>query len=155
MFKPFEILDIAIRIENNAEALYRSKAQEPGSEALRHQMIWMADEEKNHARWFENLKKRIEVHQEDDLIRDMSEQLLTDFLGKASFSLDDAVFPEMTTLDELAATFIEFEKDTVLFYELLQSFITEPESREYLKVILEEEKKHIQTFEDFFQNKQK
>jgi rubrerythrin len=155
MFTSYEILDIAIRLENNAEALYRSKAHEPGNPALRQRMIWMADEEKNHARWFENLKKRVQISEEDALIRDMSEELLTDFLGKASFSLEDAVFPEMTTLDELAETFIEFEKDTILFYELLQSFITESESLEYLNVIIEEEKKHIKTFQGFLPSKEK
>ncbi|MBA3030520.1 MAG: rubrerythrin [Desulfobacteraceae bacterium] len=146
MFKTYEILDIAIQLENNAETLYRSKAREFDRSDLRELMIWMADEEKNHAQWFASLKNRVKISDEEALMREMSEDLLTDFMGKACFSLDDAVFQEIRTKSELVETFIEFEEDTILFYELLQSFITDDDTAKNLKNIIEEEKKHINTF---------
>jgi rubrerythrin len=146
MFKSYEILDIAIKLENNAENLYRSKARELGNETLRELMIWMADEEQKHAQWFASLKNRIKISDEEALMNEVSEDLLTDFMGKASFSLDDVAFQEIRTVNELVATFIEFEEDTILFYELLQTLITDDDTMKNLNNIIEEEKKHIEAF---------
>ena len=43
---------------------------------------------------------------------------------------------------------IEFEKDTILFYELLRSFIEEKANVELLDAIIEEEKSHIRLLEE-------
>lgn len=42
---------------------------------------------------------------------------------------------------------IDFEKDTILFYELMKTFVKEKASQSTLNQIISEEKKHIQKLE--------
>jgi rubrerythrin len=50
MFSIQEILDLAIRIENNGESVYRRAVDEISETALASVLQWMADEEVEHAR---------------------------------------------------------------------------------------------------------
>ncbi len=43
---------------------------------------------------------------------------------------------------------IEFEKDTVLFYEMMQAFLQEEADQTHLKLIIAEEKSHIQQLQE-------
>ena len=149
MFKAYEILDIAIKLEKNAEEIYRTHQHELGNEELQALMTWMADEELKHKQWFTNLKSQIQTSEEDAILREMSEELLKDFIGKASFSLEDADFKKIKNIKELVKIFIEFENDTILFYELIQSFVSDDETLEKLDQIILEEKQHIKQFEAF------
>ena len=147
MFKAYEILDIAVRLEKNAEAAYRSKKDQLRNKELTALLTWMADEEQRHAKWFADLKKRVRENEEDLLIKEMSGALLTDFMGKAAFSLDEADFSGIRTTDDLVRTFIGFEHDTILFYEVLEPFVTDEEALKHLELIVEEEKSHIRKLE--------
>ena len=49
----------------------------------------------------------------------------------------------MADVDELIAIFIEFEKDTILFYEILEPFIEDDRTLADLKKIIAEENNHI------------
>ena len=149
MFKAFEILDIAVKLEKNAEKIYRHQQQEMNDDALRELMQWVADEEKRHKEWFTNLQKQIQINEEDAIIKEMSDVLLKDFVGKAAFSLEDAEFDKIKNIKDLVAVFIEFENDTILFYELIRSFVTDEEAIAKLDQIILEEKQHIKRFEAF------
>ena len=149
MFKAYEILDIAIKLEKNAEEIYRSSQELLNDEELKVLIVWMADEERRHKEWFSNLKKQLSVDDEDAILKEMSEELLKDFIGKASFSLEDANFSEIKDLKALISTFIEFENDTILFYELIQSFVSDDETTEKIDQIILEEKQHIRKLETF------
>lgn len=63
---------------------------------------------------------------------------------RQSFSLREADFTEMRNLEELLALAAEFERDKVMFYEMLRPFIEDPETVTFLEKILSEEKRHIQ-----------
>ena len=59
MFTAQDILDIAIRLENNGEKTYRDAQQHTPSANLKSLLGWIAQEEQNHARWFTGLKNRL------------------------------------------------------------------------------------------------
>ena len=52
MFSIQEILDLAIRLEKNGESVYRTAAAKLFRADLVSLLVWMADEEVKHARWF-------------------------------------------------------------------------------------------------------
>jgi rubrerythrin len=56
---------------------------------------------------------------------------------------------KLRSVGELVALAIEFEKDTILFYEMIGSFMTEEEARRELKEIIEEEERHVRLFETY------
>jgi rubrerythrin len=149
MFTVNEILDLAVQIEKNGEKVYRQAIKsidEPGLEQL---LNWMADEESNHREWFENRQTGADTGAENPFIQEMSQALFNELLGEKNFSHQDVDFDRIDDLNQLIAVFIEFEEDTVLFYEMLMPFVEEAAVREQLQAIVDEEKGHIRRLQEF------
>lgn len=149
MFSATEILDLAIKLEKNGETVYRNaiaKVSKPEFIAL---LAWMADEEVKHADFFSNLKRELETKHTNPFIDEMSRELFDDLLGEKNFSLKEVDFSLVENADDLIAIFIEFEKDSVIFYKVLEPFVEDPVAREQLKKIIEEENRHIKLLQEF------
>lgn len=151
MFSVNEILDLAIRIEKNGENAYRRAMEEINESELTMLLEWMADEEINHANWFANLKDSIETAFANPFVEEMSRELFNDLLGEKSFSHKDVDFSNVQSIKELISIFIEFERDTVIFYEVLAPFIEDEGTLENLKRIIAEENNHIRQLQEFLQ----
>jgi rubrerythrin len=149
LFSTSEILDIAIGIEQNGEAVYREALEifsEPGLVAL---LTWMADEEVKHARWFSDLKQDVETKSANPFAEEMARELFNDLLGEKSFSHREADFSKVEQIEDLITIFIEFENDSILFYEILEPFIEDKTTLENLKKIIAEENDHIVRLQEF------
>lgn len=149
MFSTSEILDLAVRIEKNGEAVYRQAADKISNPELVALLTWMADEEVKHASWFSELKSKLSITSHNPFIEEMSHELFDDLLGEKNFSHKDVDFGRVQNVDELMAIFIEFEKDSVLFYEVLEPFIEDETTLENLRKIIAEENKHITELQQF------
>jgi rubrerythrin len=114
----------------------------------------MADEEVKHAEFFSELKSKLGKEHENPFIEEMSRELFDDLLGDKNFSLKEVDFSSLDTADELIAIFIEFEKDSVIFYKILEPFVEDPVAREQLKKIIDEENRHIQNLQQFIGRKE-
>lgn len=143
MFTAMEICDIGIRLERNAERLYRRAASTTENAELAAILLWMADEESGHARWLEDLKSSI-TREPNPIADEMSRHLLGQIMGQHNFSLRNVDFSRVTTVEELVDIFLEFERDGLLFYEILQSFLEDPDTLAHLKTIIAEEERHIE-----------
>lgn len=152
MFEIKEILDLAIRLEKNGESTYRQAIQQSGDEELKAMLDWMAQEEAQHARWFSQLRSALEQGDKNPFLEEMSRELFEDLVGNQSFSLKEIDFAALETAEELVAVFIEFEKDTVLFYEMIAPFIEDGKTHRHLQDIIAEENRHIARLKDFIAN---
>ena len=112
MFSTNEILDMAIKLEKNGEAVYRSAIEKVPKPELAALLEWMADEEAKHADWFSNLKLNLEENRADPFMEEMSRELFNDLLGDSNFSLKDVDFSSIDNIDDLIAVFLEFEKNS-------------------------------------------
>ena len=153
MFSVPEILDLAIQLEKNGESVYRNAADKVTEPDLASLLIWMADEEVRHRHWFSEVKKNFETHSLNPFMEEMSRQVFGGMLGDKSFSHRDTDFSKVDHLDDLIGIFIEFEKDTILFYETLIPFIEDNDTMEYLKKIIDEENNHIKKLHEFLVGK--
>jgi len=142
MFSIEDIIELAIQIEQNGEAVCRSLQEKSVEPSLASIFSWMADEEGKHAKWFKGLKKTIQVHDENTQLEKMGRDLLQDVLGKQSFSLGEIDLSQVKQVDELIALLIDFESDTVLFYEMIQAVVSDPETSKCLEIIIKEEQGH-------------
>jgi len=149
VFSTSEILDLAVRIEKNGEAVYRQAADKISNPELVALLTWMADEEVKHASWFSELKSKLSMASDNPFIEEMSHELFDDLLGEKNFSHKDVDFDRVQNVDELMAIFIEFEKDSVLFYEVLESFIEDETTLENLRKIIAEENEHITKLQQY------
>lgn len=148
MFTLNDILDLAIRLEKNGEAVYRNACDHTGDPSLNQLLTLTAEEEVKHAQWFSNLKRNIQTGDDHHIMKEMNDALIDEYVGDQSFSLKEVDFSKIKTNNEMISVFIEFEKDTILFYEMLQSFIEDKETAKALDRIIGEEKQHIEKFKD-------
>lgn len=144
MFSPKEILDIAIRIEKNGEASYRRAAKNTSNPVINLALQFMADEEAAHMQFFSELRDKLSSETDNPIMEEMARTLFEDLLGKRCFSLDQVEPDTFDDMEKLISVSIEFENDTILFYEMVASFIQDETARKQLKVIIDEEKRHVE-----------
>jgi rubrerythrin len=143
VFEIEEILELAIRLEKNGEATYRKAVASSSDASMNALLQWMADEEVRHREWFAALKSDLDHGVKNPFIAEMGRQVFKDLVGGQSFSLKEVDFSKVSSTHELISIFIEFEKDTVLFYELIAPFIEAEDTRGHLQRIIAEENRHI------------
>ncbi len=149
MFSATELLDMAIKLEKNGEAVYRDAIAKVVKPELITMLEWMADEEVKHADFFSKLKLELEANGVNPFMEKMSRELFDDILGDKNFSLKEVDFSLIENSDDLIAVFIEFEKDSVIFYEVIEPFVEDSVARQQLKKIIEEENRHIQNLQEY------
>ncbi len=146
MFTAQDILDIAIRLENNGEKTYRDAGRRTADESLKALLSWIAEEERAHARWFSDLKSRLAKAEDHHLMAELSRALVEDVVQGQAFSLQEVDFATISTPAKMVRTFIGFEDDTIAFYEVLKTFIDDPLIARQMQQIIDEEKRHMAQF---------
>ncbi len=152
MFSIKEILDLAIQIEKNGEAIYRQAARRISHPVLAPLLEWLADEEARHAAWFAEKALVADDTFQTPVLEELNQGLLTQLVAGQSFSLQDADFDNMQTVAQLLVVSVAFEEDTVLFYEMLKPFIEDPVTLEQLEAIIAEENRHIEKLQTFLES---
>jgi rubrerythrin len=147
MFSITEIIEIAVQIEKNGERVYREAIGQSKNPELDHLLLRIADEELEHADWFLALKDEIEKSQNRPQVKEMDSALVQDLIGNQTFSLADVNFSMVKNSEALINIFIEFENDTILFYEMLKTFLVDEKTIEHLEKIIREEASHVEKFE--------
>ncbi len=148
MFTRREIIDLAIQIEKNGEAIYQNALQFVSNPSVHKLLQKLADEEVQHAKWFSELKEKILEATNDPQLEEISKSILSGILGNQVFSLKDADISKIKHMKDLLDLAIEFERDTILFYEMLRSLIEDGGTLSDLDKIIEEENKHVQLFQE-------
>jgi len=142
MFSLRDIIDIAVQIERNGERVYRRVAGKMEDPSLRSLLQWLAEEEARHMKWFEALIDKVPETGDFPEQEKIGRALLQDAVGAQSFTLEDADFSSMKKIEDLLNLAIEFEKDTALFYGMLQPLIEDQKTLEQLHAIIQEEEAH-------------
>jgi rubrerythrin len=154
MFTLGEIIDLAVRIETNGQKAYRKAQEQVSGPALASMLGWLADEEARHENWFRRFRETADSPSEDPRLEEMGKAVLQGVLGEQAFSIDEADFSKMEDLNSLLTLSLEFEKDTVLFYEMLGAFVEDDKVLEQLEQIKEEENRHVRFLQDLIEHKE-
>jgi len=146
MFSITEIIEIAVQLEKNGEKVYREAIGQSNNIEMDDLLLGIAEEELEHIDWFLSLKDEIEKSQDRSQVKEMDAPLIDDLIGKQTFSLADVDFSQVKNSEHLIDIFIEFEKDTILFYEMLKTFLVDEKTIDHLEKIIQEESSHIEKF---------
>ena len=152
MFTLSDIIDLAIRIERNGEKAYRKAQDEVLNPALIPMLRKLADDEKEHEKWFRKLLTQVPVADIRPELEEMGKSLLQGVLGDQAFSIQEADFSKIKDLQTLLELSLEFEKDTILFYEMMGAFVTDAGIFKQLEAIIQEEKDHVRILEEWFKS---
>ncbi len=149
MFSLREIFDLAIKIEKNGEKFYREAQKKISNPSLNKMLEWLADQEAKHITWFSERKEMLKTTGIDLDTEEMGSAILQSIMGDQSFSLEEADLSKMDQVEDLIELAVEFEKDSILFYEMIGSLIEDAETSQKLKEIVEEENRHLELLKDF------
>ena len=138
-----DLFDIAIKMEKNGEAVYMDSLSRIKKRDLKDLLKWMADEEARHQKWFKDQKNRLTLEIDETNLKQMIPGLLEQMMGENTLALEDIDFTEAKNITDLLQTFIGFEQDTIMFYEMLEMFIENETVKKGLESIVDEEKKHV------------
>ena len=151
MFTLKDIVAVAVQIEHNGEEIYRSATRKNASGALSELLSWIADEEARHGEWFEELGRTTENIQVEGAMEKMGRIMLRSSVEEQSFSLEEADLSRAEEADQLLSMSIEFEKDTVAFYQMMRAFLQDAKAIDALDRIVKEEERHIERLEEMRQ----
>ena len=149
MFSISEIIDLAIQIETNGEDTYRKGASQTRDPSIASLLRWLADQEKEHIEWFRNLKSRVDAGPVTAQLDDAAHEILRSVLGDQTFSLADAEVSKQDNVIELLKVSLEFEKDTIVFYEMIMEFVEDEGTKGHLGAIVLEEENHVKALRDY------
>jgi rubrerythrin len=148
MFNLRDVLDMAIQIERNGESVYRkalARATDPEHVEM---LSWMAEEEARHARHFEDIRQKLTSEADNLLMDELGRIMLESIVGNRSFSLEEVDFAKVEDVDDLLRIMIGFEKDTVEFYHLFRTFLSDKGEQKCLDGIIADEQAHILKLEE-------
>jgi len=143
MFSFREVIDMAIQLEKNAENFYRAALTKMSTPSLQPVLVCLANEERSHAEWFERLKRVGKGADGRTQGEELSGVVLQNLVGDQKFSLGEVDLSKIESTKELIELAVEHEKDTIVFYQMLQSFMDNPETMKELDGIIAEEDQHI------------
>ena len=149
MFTMWEIIEFAIRIEENGEKVYREASEKASDPALVSLLQWLAREESEHARWFSQLKKTVQDVTVNPELEEMGRSILLGIVGDQTFSLKERDISTITDLRKILKIALDFEKDTVIFYEMMETFVQEDGAVEKLNQVIREENRHVEVLSEF------
>ncbi|MFC1813521.1 ferritin family protein [Thermodesulfobacteriota bacterium] len=154
MFSFNEILDLAIQIEENGKKFFHDASKKVTDPSLVSILKWVEEEEKEHIKWFSQLKQTAEQTTSNPQLEKMGRAILQGLVLDQTFSLQDIDFSKIEHVDALLKLVVEFEKDTVYFYEMLGSFVEDTEMLNILDMIIEQENRHIKVLREFMDGKE-
>lgn len=149
MFNAVEVLKMAVRVEENGEKYYRRAMDIQEDPQLRDTLRELAADEARHAQWFDAMRERLSRggDVEDRWAREVSGDLLQSMIGDQAFSLKEVDPEDLDSVEKILETALEFEKDSILFYDMLRGFMDEGESAQALQEIIAEERLHVEILE--------
>lgn len=149
MFTVRDLSELAAQLEKNGEKIYRGALEKVSDPELTSLLQWLADEEADHARWFADLAKSDHQRPVSGQLEKMGRQMMADSLEHQAFSLGEADFDKIVSKRQLIELAVEFEEDTVLFYNMLREFVDDVPALANLDVIIAEEQRHLERLKAF------
>lgn len=144
-----EVLDMALRIEENGEFFYAMAAEAARTDKAKELFEFLLDEEKKHTKAFKALIKEAGTEKCSDKLDPYLEDayLYLNALADSEVFVnadEGTEFAQKIRGDEEAIDYaIKAEKDSLLFYYEISHFIREKD-KHILDTIVKEEKDHLQ-----------
>ena len=148
-FSDADIAKLAINMESRGMAFYNSAARLTDDPEIKQVFHKLAEEEKEHREVFTRLFAGVTGENK------MFSQATAGYLKVV---LSTSLFPEKTdsmervkTVKDALAVGIQAEKDAILLYHELYQNTENPETKEVLSKLLEEEKMHLVDLRDYME----
>lgn len=146
VFSGPEMIEIAIRTEENGQKFYITHAEKSEKENVKKLFTYLANEEAKH---IEDFSKLYDIVKEagETIFGDYEEfkaymESFADSRFLTNFTAEAEKIKDTTDNREIIEFAIDFEKETLLFYYGLLDFISE-KGKKIIEDIIEQEKSHV------------
>ena len=145
-YKAGEILEKAIEMEQKGASFYDSLAEQAENEEIRNTLLYLAGEERSHEENFSSLLEKAGEFK-TDFSYDYYDYLAgLEFMSvQGVFEADNKTVRQAALskdFKELIRTALQFEQDSIFFYNELRPIVDEKASK-ILDEIIRQERKHI------------
>ena len=148
-FNADEVLEMAIRIEQNGATFYRKAAGLQSDEENRNFLQGLAAMEDRHREIFTEMRKTLRQEDTGGKVFDPHGELalylasMADTIGgEGRPSAADALTGN-ETLEDIIKTALGLEKDSILFYLGVKNMVPPKYGRDKVEEIIEEERRHV------------
>ncbi|MHC5059740.1 MAG: ferritin family protein [Planctomycetota bacterium] len=150
-FNAEEIFFIAEHIERNGARFYREAAEKASDEEVKQMFLEMADMEIGHCQTFEYMRRYLKIKEKDNPVFDPDNEASM-YLATMAYSHGTEgrkgpsdEFTGNETIPEILKMALNAEKDSVIYYFGLRSFVPPKAGRDKIEKIIAEEIEHIAT----------
>lgn len=148
-FNAEEVLEMAVRIEENGAAFYRKAADLQKKQTDKDFLETLARMEDRHKADFKQMKAGVSDLEKSNTVFDPDEELFSYLKamvnahpGEGSPNVADQ-FTGSETMEDIVKIAIGLEKESILFYDGLKEMVPPKLGREKIIAIINEEKKHV------------
>ncbi len=141
IFNAHDIVEFAIRIEEDGERFYRQAAEKTDNKGVRDLFVRLADDEVGHKKVFGDMMKNLPEYQPPETYEGEYLAYVRNYIdGKVVFAglLDPAAFDTPAAIDYA----LQKEMDSVLYYHEIKSLVA-PTHHPTIDTIIAEERKHF------------
>ena len=145
-FSPDEVFEMATELERRGIVFYENLTKKTSDPKSKEIFIFLSEEEKKHLEYFQQTKNEFNTHPDyypntmDESVNYLGSLIENGVLGKVLKGID--LTQGDSSIEKALEVGMDIEKESVQFYESLDIMV--PESKkEWLKKIIQEEKKHF------------
>lgn len=143
-----EIISYAKIAEDNARKFYLDAAARATQSNVRELLEALAAQEQRHKEYLEELQKKIEQKGTVPAVHQKVQNL-----GYAKMIEPVALDAEAGYKEVIEAAMIK-EKEAIETYGHLMNYVDDPDAKKLFALLLEEEKRHLKSFEDEYEDMQ-
>jgi len=149
-----EVLQIAVRIEQNGVRFYTTAARLVDDPKVSRLLEQLAQWEQKHVKIFSDMQDRLSQRGWERGTFEPRRMEASDaqvMAGLAVFGIQPNPWPELTgkeTRQDILSFALKKEKDTVTFYTGLKGFVPVPEDQDIINQVLQEETHHVRILTD-------
>ncbi len=150
VFQPAEVVQFAVRIEENGERFYREAAKSVEDKKVADILTFLADEEIRHKKLFEDMLSKVERYEPPESYPGEYFAYLHSYTDSHIFSKDKGLpyaIKQMKNAPEIVEFAIEIEIASILYYTEAKNLL--PDSQQpIMDKIVAEERKHFANLMD-------
>lgn len=150
-FNADEVFQIAEQIERNGVKFYRKAADNTSDKETKQMLLEMADMEAGHLMTFEHMRRHLVSREKEGTIFDPDNeaslylQTMADARGYEGKKSPTEELTGAESIEEILKIALNAEKDSVIYYFGLRSFVPPRAGRDKVEAIIAEEVEHITT----------
>jgi len=150
-FNAHEIFEIAEQIERNGVKFYRKAADSASDKEIKQMLLEMADMEARHLITFEHMRRHLTGREKAGTVFDPDNeaslylQTMVEAHGSEGRKTPTEELTGAESIEEILNIALNAEKDSVIYYFGLRSFVPPKAGRKRVEEIIAEEIEHITT----------